>query len=112
MNSFYARTAIGGPAAISRSTLQGINNAPMFKPMSPTAQIPTLPSTGIVPNGRVLAMTGGGYGYQHGGGLEKMSVKQLRTLCNQHGMSCRNKKTGAFLSKASLVRKLKQSGIH
>jgi hypothetical protein len=54
---FYSRGVVGGPAAISRVTLGGINNAPMFNPFSPAAQIPTLPSVGIVPNGAYLAST-------------------------------------------------------
>ncbi len=59
---FYASGPVGGPGAISRATLSGINNAPMFNPLSATATIPTLPSTGIIPNGAYLAgnMTGGG----------------------------------------------------
>lgn len=111
MHSFHASTAVGGPAAISKFTLQNINNAPMFKPMSPSAQIPTAPSTGIVPNGRVLAMSGGGKHKQTGGALQNKTVSQLRTLCNKNGLSCRNKQTGGFLPKASLISKLKQKGV-
>jgi hypothetical protein len=57
---FYAQGAVGGPAAISRATLSGINNAPMFNPFNQNASIPTLPSTGIVPNGAYLMSMKGG----------------------------------------------------
>jgi hypothetical protein len=61
MGLFYASGPVGGPGAISRATLSGIDNAPMFNPLSASATIPTLPSTGIVPNGAYLSnMTGGG----------------------------------------------------
>jgi hypothetical protein len=62
MGLFYASGPAGGSREISHATLRGINNAPMFNPLSATATIPTLPSTGIIPNGAYLAsmpMTGG-----------------------------------------------------
>jgi hypothetical protein len=55
VSSFYANTVDGGPAAISAYTLQGIDNAPMFHPLDPSAVIPTMPSTGIFPTGLVMA---------------------------------------------------------
>ena len=54
-SSFYANTVVGGPAAISAATLQGIDNAPMFHPLDYNAVIPTLDSTGIVPSGLFMA---------------------------------------------------------
>ena len=54
VGSFYANTAVGGPAAISRATLEGIADAPMFNPLSGTATFPTN-STGIIPTGTYLA---------------------------------------------------------
>jgi hypothetical protein len=58
--SFYAQTALGGPAEISRVTSDTINQAPMFHPLELSSTIPTLPSTGIVPVGIVLAQQVGG----------------------------------------------------
>jgi hypothetical protein len=58
VGSFYANTAIGGPAAISRATLEGIADAPMFNPLSSTATFPTN-STGIIPTGTYLAFASG-----------------------------------------------------
>jgi hypothetical protein len=71
MSTFYAAGAIGGPAAVSRATLQGIDNAPMFNPLSAKAVIPTLPATGIVPSGLYFSsMTGGAF--QMGGAEDEM----------------------------------------
>lgn len=53
-HSWYSQTAAGGPAAISRATLEQIHNAPVFNPLSETAAFPT-PGTGIIPNGLYLA---------------------------------------------------------
>ena len=55
ISSFYSNTVVGGPAEISRITLQGIDNAPMFHPLDYNAVVPTLPSTGIIPEGIVLS---------------------------------------------------------
>ena len=55
-HSFHANTAIGGPAAISHHTLQHINQAPMFNPLSDNAIIPTQ-ATGITPNCLYLAQS-------------------------------------------------------
>jgi len=48
MPSFYA-TALQTPS-LNASTLAGINNAPVFNPMSSTAVFPT-PTSGIIPTG-------------------------------------------------------------
>jgi len=55
VGSFYANTVVGGPAAISAATLNGINTSPMFNPLNLTATFPTMPSTGIVPTGMVMS---------------------------------------------------------
>jgi len=109
-SSFYANTAVGGPAAISRATLAHIDNALMFKPFSKTAVIPTGPSTGIVPTGQYLAgmQLGGGKHQNQKGGLSKKTVPELRTLCNDNGISCR--RAGKYLAKAQLVQKLQKGG--
>jgi hypothetical protein len=71
MHSFYSNTVVGGPAAISQATLAGINDAPMFNPLSDSATIPGV-SSGIVPTGLYLGsvQSGGGCGCggQEGGG--------------------------------------------
>ena len=177
MGLFYANTAVGGPAAISQATLQGINNAPMFNPLSTNSAVPGN-STGIVPTGTYLAThTGGGSRRQRGssccaggsanqrGGaiirnkrqLQEIfgnnnplvsvqvsvlgyaegetttdylnniefdfrkhdydvilaqyggSVKDLRTECNNRGLSCRGT-NGKYLPKAKLVKLLDQHG--
>jgi hypothetical protein len=89
-HSFHAVTVQGGPAAISRATLGVINSTPMFNPLGANTVIPG--TSGIVPSGLYLgAQTGGGKD------LLNMSVAELRTLCNQHGLSCKNA-TGEYLS--------------
>ena len=55
LGSFYANTVVGGPAAISTFTLNGLSASPMFNPLSMTATFPTMPSTGIVPTGMVMS---------------------------------------------------------
>jgi len=115
MHSFYSTTAIGGPAAISQATLQGINSAPMFNPLSMTATIPGN-STGIVPTGLYLAgvQTGGMCGIKHqkGGGCgcqsggSPVSLEELRSACNAHGISCRGQ-NGGYLQRKTLIKKLK-----
>ena len=116
MGLFYANTAVG-PAAISQATLQGINNAPMFNPLSTNATVPGN-STGIVPTGTYLAThTGGGARRQQGssccgGGSQNQrggTVTDLRTECNNRGLSCRGP-NGKYLPKAKLVKLLKQHG--
>lgn len=88
MNSFYSNTAVGGPAAISKATLAGINDAPMFNPLSHSATVPGN-STGIIPSGLYLAVS------QTGGAvLDKMSTPELRSTCNKCGISCRGQKGG------------------
>ena len=124
MGLFYANTAVGGPAAISQATLQGINNAPMFNPLSTNSAVPGN-STGIVPTGTYLAThTGGGSRRQRGssrrqrgssccaGGSANQrgaSVADLRTECNNRGLSCRGP-NGKYLPKAKLVKLLEQHG--
>ncbi len=93
MQNFYASTAVGGPAAISHATLQGINNAPMFHPLSSTAVVPGT-SSGIVPTGLYLAglqpLSGAESSViQSGGGAP--TTAQLRTECNAQGISCYTK---------------------
>ena len=99
MSSFYANTAVGGPAAISQALLAGINNSPMFNHLSMAATIPGN-STGIIPTGLYLSgMTGGG-----------QDVAKLRTLCNKNGISCRGQ-NGGYLHAKTLVKKLREKGI-
>jgi hypothetical protein len=104
MSSFYASGAVGGPGAISRFTLSGINNAPMFNPLSSTAVIPTLPSTGIVPSEAYLANMKGGSAHMKGGAA---SLDSLREQCNEAGLSCRDK-NGKYLTRTALVKLLKE----
>ena len=105
MHSFHANTVIGGPAAISQATLAGINQAPMFNPLSHTATIPG--PTGIVPSGIYLATS------QFGGNAKRMnqfggwSKEELRETCNNNGISCRGE-NGGFKHKATLVKQLKK----
>lgn len=96
-HSFYANTAIGGPAAISRATLQNIAKAPVFNPLSTNTVIPTI-ATGITPVGQYFAQSGGGQ-------LSKLTVPELRTMCNEAGMSCRDS-DGNFLPKRDLIEML------
>lgn len=110
MHSFYASTAVGGPAAISKATLAGINQVPMFNPLSGNASIPGN-STGIVPSGLYLAsQSGGSCGCsrskkcQHGG-LNSLSTEQLRDLCNDSGISCRGQK-GGYKRRSTLIKQL------
>jgi hypothetical protein len=70
ISTFYAAGAVGGPAAVSRATLRGIDNAPMFNPLSAKAVIPTLPATGIVPSGLYFSSMTGGSPFQMGGAEE------------------------------------------
>lgn len=113
-SSFYANTAIGGPGAISRSTLANIENALIFKPFVKGAVIPTAPSTGIIPTGQYLAgmppahMSHTGGGRKATTGLTSKNVAELRDMCNANGLSC--KQRGKFLTKAEMVQKLKQVG--
>lgn len=103
MHSFYSATAAGGPAAISKATLQGLANAPMFNPLSAGATIPGN-STGIVPSALYLASQLGG------GQMSEAEVTvQLRDACNENGISCRGPK-GGFLQNKTLVKKLQQAG--
>lgn len=119
MHSFYSKAAVGGPAAISKATLAGIKNAPMFNPLSASATIPGN-STGIVPSGLYLAsQTGGDCGCQQGGcgcqsggncgrkhsGLDKLPTEQLRDKCNQNGISCRGQK-GGYKHRNTLIKEL------
>lgn len=81
VGSFYANTAVGGPAAISRATLEGITDAPMFNPLSSTATFPTN-STGIIPTGTYLAFSSGGVpsAAQLGGGKRQLLQAQLKQV--------------------------------
>lgn len=93
---FYGQTAVGGPAAISAATLQVINNTPMFNPFSQTTVIPG--SSGIIPVGLSL-MSGGGTA------LSSMTIPELRSTCNDLGMSCKNQK-GGYLNKCQMIKKI------
>lgn len=109
LGSFYASTVQGGPAAISAATLAGINDAPMFHPLSTTATIPGV-SSGIVPSGLYLAGLGsaGASGAEQSGGGRGRSIQSLRSLCNRHGMSCRTQR-GGFVSRSALIQKLRKA---
>jgi hypothetical protein len=100
MGLFYSRGAVGGPAAISKFTLGGLNNSPMFNPLSSAAVIPTLPSTGIVPNGAYLAGMSGG-----SAGAPSEKDDHLRALCNKSGLSCRDM-NGKYLPRRTLLQML------
>jgi hypothetical protein len=105
MHSFYSSTALGGAAAISQATLAGINQAPMFNPLSGTAAIPGT-STGIIPSGLYLASTQSGGGCkQHAKQLGGMSTEQLRDQCNENGISCRGEK-GGYKHRSTLIQQL------
>jgi hypothetical protein len=115
MSSFYASGAVGGPGAISRFTLSGINNAPMFNPLSTTAVIPTLPSTGIVPSEAYLANMQGGAAKRRpvsrASGNNAISLDRLRAKCNKAGLSCRYK-NGKYLPRDTLVKLLKSNQVN
>lgn len=98
MHSFYSSTAMGGPAAISAATLQGIGNSPMFNPLSATATIPGI-STGIIPSGIFLAQSGGD-------ALDEVSTEGLRGICNGKGLSCRGPK-GGYLQRNTLLKMIR-----
>jgi len=109
MHSFYSNTAVGGPAAISQATLAGINNAPMFNPLSSSATVPGV-STGIVPTGLYLAsaQSGGGYGCSgQQGGKQRggISTKKLRDTCNANGISCRTQ-NGGYKHRSTMIKQL------
>ena len=134
MHSFYSRGVSGGPGAITRATLDNINNAPMFNPLQETAVIPTLPSTGIVPSEAYLAtatpatstststtatnMTGGGFrssfafGFTRGYNRQSSqpSDDKLRETCNRAGLSCRDM-FGRYLSRSKIIQLLKSKNI-
>jgi hypothetical protein len=116
MSSFYSSGAVGGPGAISRFTLSGINNAPMFNPLSSTAVVPTLPSTGIVPSEIYLANMKGGAAKRRpvtravGKASDSVSLDRLRAECNKAGLSCRYK-NGKYLPRATLVKLLKSNEV-
>ena len=123
MHSFYASTVAGGPAAISKALLSGINQAPMFNPLNAAAVVPGGVSTGIVPSGLYLAsLVGGG---QRGGGCPgdpigprarknqsdqkggSISTAELRTRCNEMGISCKTA-SGKYKSRETMIRQLKR----
>ena len=138
MHSFYSSTVAGGPAAISKALLSGINQAPMFNPLSASAVVPGVVSTGIVPSGLYLAsLAGGGQtaggcpgdpigkgaksssktptskktkapkDQVGGGGVGSMSTAQLRTKCNQHGISCMTA-GGRYKSRNTMINQLQK----
>jgi hypothetical protein len=85
MQNFYASTVVGGPAAISHVLLQGINQAPMFQPLSTTAVVPgTVASSGIVPSGLYLA---GMQPLIQSGGMPPISTQELRDTCVKYGIN-------------------------
>lgn len=105
---FYANTAVGGPAAITKATLQYIDKAPMFHPLSKNVVIPT-GTTGIIPDGLYLAQVGAG-GEKKKRSVSpkphvvlsphKMTVAQLRNYCHEHGISI---KVGSALAPKSVL---------
>lgn len=101
MHSFYANTAVGGPAAITRAGLETIDQAPMFNPLGEGAVFPTV-ATGIVPSGVYLANP------QMGGGrsLTSMTISELRTLCNKLGLSCKDRSGLHYLPKSILITRI------
>lgn len=105
MHSFHSSTAVGGPAAISAATLQGIGNAPMFNPLNASATVPGN-STGIVPSGLYLASQTGGSGQPV---WSQLSTEELRTKCNENGLSCRGQ-NGGFLHRNTLIKQLGGGG--
>jgi hypothetical protein len=134
MHSFYASTVAGGPPAISKALLSGINQAPMFNPLSASAVVPGVVSTGIVPSGLYLASLAGGGGQKAGGcpgdpigkaakttskapsskkakaskdQVGGMSTAQLRTKCNQHGISCMTA-GGRYKSRNTMINQLQK----
>src|SRR3990167_3372720 len=90
---FYAQTAIGGPAAISRSTLKYIDRTPMFNPLESNTIIPG--SSGIIPTGLFLAQS---------------PAEQVAFLQNQSGGAERD--TLKSKSLTDLRRMLKNSGVN
>jgi len=128
MHSFYSRGVSGGPGAITRATLDNINNAPMFNPLQETAVIPTLPSTGIVPSEAYLAttagpststdnMTGGRFRRGFSSGYRSRSYyssqpsdDKLREACNRAGLSCRDR-FGRYLPRSQIIQLLKSKNI-
>jgi hypothetical protein len=114
----HSFTAVGGPAAISNATLEVINQAPMFNPLSDNTIIPG--PSGVVPSGLYLGAQSQGASNNNvpagnvpqSGGAEKRSLldielPHLRDLCNALGFSCRNQK-GDFLTKKQLVQKIQK----
>ncbi len=102
----YARTAVGGPAAISNATLAVIENTPMFNPFQNNTVIPG--SSGIVPSGSYIAI--GGDGSSPKGkflNLGKMKAANLRSLCNELKMTCRLP-NGRYLPKSILITKISE----
>ena len=93
-STFYAAGAVGGPAAVSRATLSGIDNAPMFNPLSAKAVIPTLPATGIVPSGLYFSSATGSATFQAGGAVApkplKLKLKTPSRPCKWRNLSCTN----------------------
>lgn len=119
MHSFYAHTAIGNNAAITRAGLKTIDQSPMFNPLSANTVFPT-ESTGIVPTGLYLAGAGPApptempmVSPQMGGGNAAVSWKgqtltltELKTLCNRLGASCKSA-SGEQLTRAQLIHRIK-----
>jgi len=114
-SNFYTQTAIGGNAAITRAGLETIGQAPMFNPLSDNTVFPTV-STGIVPSGLYYAnvantstpftQLGGGQDMTRAS-LNKMTVGDLRTLCNRLGSSC--KQDSKFVPKQVLIARILSS---
>ena len=100
LSSFYASSAVGGPAAISRATLSGLSNSPMFNPLSATSVIPT-GSLGIIPSGTYLASIGGGKS------KKQPKVADLRKKCVAMGKPVCDSK-GKLLSKEKLLKLVKR----
>ena len=106
LHSFYASTAAGGAQAISKATLTALPNTPMFNPLKSGTSIPGA-STGIVPNGAYLSQLP----VQAGGGSKGVPIAQLRDACNANGLSCRDGRSGKYLQRAGLVKRMQKAGL-
>ena len=54
MNNWYSQSVVQGNHALSKWTLERIDNSPMFNPLKLGTEIPT-PTSGIIPEGLWLA---------------------------------------------------------
>ena len=97
-HSFYAQTVVGGPAALTKHTLDNIDKSPMFNPLSTNTAFPTI-NTGIIPNGLY---------YAHGGNSESgemFNVGKCSGIITRKGNynfviegKCEGAKSGTFFA--------------